>query len=120
MTKSPAFQLFTFVVGALFLRFILEQFIDEKYSFFIRIGAVIFILAFGTFFVLKRNTKIIEETTGVLSHRTKLAGGMLQSLGTAFPDMVLGVTAALISLRVASTDYSLAINYAIFAAATSF
>mgnify|MGYP001568651959 FL=1 len=120
MTKSPAFQLFTFVVGALFLRFILEQFIDEKYSFFIRIGAVIFILAFGTFFVLKRTAKIIEETTGVLSHRTKLAGGMLQSLGTAFPDMVLGVTAALISLRVASTDYSLAINYAIIAAATTF
>lgn len=118
--KSPAFQLFTFVVGAIILRFVLEQFTEEKYSFLIRLGSVIIILLFGALFVLKGTAKIIEETTGVLSHRTKLAGGMLQSIGTAFPDMVLGVVAALISLRLASTDYVSAINYAIIAAATTF
>lgn len=118
--KSPAFQLFTFVAGAIILRFVLEQFTEEKYSFFIRLGSVVVILLFGALFVLKGTAKIIEETTGVLSHRTKLAGGMLQSIGTAFPDMVLGIVAALISLRLASTDYVSAINYAIIAAATTF
>lgn len=118
--KSPVFQLFTFVAGALVLRFVLEQFIEEKYSFLIRISSVVVILLFGAFFVLKGTAKIIEETTGALSHKTKLAGGMLQSLGTAFPDMVLGIVAALISLRLVKTDYTLAINYAIIAAATTF
>lgn len=118
--KSPVFQLFTFVLGALILRFVLEQFLEEDYSFLIRISSVVFILIFGALFVLKGTAKIIEETTGVLSHKTKLAGGMLQSLGTAFPDMILGIVAALISLRLASTDYAMAINYAIIAAATTF
>lgn len=118
--KSPVFELFTYVLGALVLRFVLEQFIDEKYSFWVRIVTVIVILLFGAFFVLKGTAKIIEETTGALSHKTKLAGGMLQSIGTAFPDMVLGVVAALISLRLVSTDYPAAINYAIIAAATTF
>lgn len=118
--KSPVFQLFTFVVGAVILRFILEKFLEEEFSFVIRSGAVVIILLFGTFFVLKGTAKIIEETTGALSKKTKLAGGMLQSLGTAFPDMVLGVVAALISLRLIATDYEMAINYAIIAAATTF
>ncbi|MCX6719582.1 MAG: hypothetical protein NTV36_00505 [Candidatus Staskawiczbacteria bacterium] len=75
-------------------------------------------LLYGT--MLKGTAKIIEETTGALSHKTKLAGGLLQSLGTAFPDMILGIVAALISLRLVSTNYPLAINYAIIAAATTF
>ena len=45
---------------------------------------------------------------------------MLQSLGTAFPDMVLGIVAAIISLSLVKTDYTLAINFAIIAAATTF
>jgi Ca2+/Na+ antiporter len=118
--KSQIAQLSILIVGAIILRFFFEGFLEESYSFWIRMGAIIFILGFGTFFVLRGTAKIIEETTGVLSHRTKLAGGMLQSLGTAFPDMVLGVVAALISLRVAKTDYGLAVNYAIIAAATTF
>ncbi|OGZ78800.1 MAG: hypothetical protein A2358_04405 [Candidatus Staskawiczbacteria bacterium RIFOXYB1_FULL_37_44] len=118
--KSPVFQLFTFVAGSLILRFILEQFIDEHYGFWIRIISIIIILLFGALFVLKGTAKIIEETTGVLSHKTKLAGGLLQSLGTAFPDMILGIVAALISLRLINTDYAMAINYAIIAAATTF
>ncbi len=118
--KSPVFELFTFVAGALVLRFVLEQFIDEKYGFWIRMISVVIILIFGALFVLKGTAKIIEETTGALSKKTNLAGGMLQSLGTAFPDMILGVVAALISLSLVSTDYTAAINYAIIAAATTF
>jgi Ca2+/Na+ antiporter len=118
--KSPVFELFTYVAGALVLRFVLEQFIDEKYGFWVRIISVVVILLFGALFVLKGTAKIIEETTGALSKKTKLAGGMLQSLGTAFPDMILGVVAAVISLRLVSTDYPAAINYAIIAAATTF
>lgn len=118
--KSPVFKLFTYMVGALFLRFYLEHFIDEQYDFWVRLIAVIIILLFGAFFVLKGTAKIIEETTGALSKKTKLAGGLLQSLGTAFPDMILGIVAALISLRLVKTDYPAAVNYAIIAAATTF
>ena len=77
--RSPAFQLFTYVVGALVLRFVLVQFIEEEYVFWVRMIAVIIILLFGAFFVLKGTAKIIEETTLVLSHKTKIAGGLLQS-----------------------------------------
>ena len=118
--KSPVFQIFTYVVGAIILRFVLEQFIEEKYSFWIRMIVVVIILLFGAFFVLKGTAKVIEETTGVLSHKTKIAGGLLQSLGTAFPDMILGIVAALISLRLVKTDYTMAISYAIIAASTTF
>ena len=78
------------------------------------------ILVIGTAFVLKGMAEIVEETTGVLSKRTKLAGGMLQSIGTAFPDMALGVVAAVVSLRLVKTDYLGAVNFAIIAAATTF
>ena len=63
---------------------------------------------------------MIEETTDVLKDRTKLAGGLLQAFGTAFPDMVIGIVAALISLQVRNTDYVRAINLAIIAASTTF
>jgi len=102
------------------MRFVFDGFLEEHYALPLRVAALVVILFFGIFFVLKGTAKIIEETTGVLSHRTKLAGGMLQSIGTAFPDMVLGVVAAIISLRLAKTDYNAAVNYAIIAAATTF
>lgn len=78
------------------------------------------IIGVGAILVLQQAAKIIEETTEVLSERTKLASGLLQSLGTAFPDMALGVVAALVSLRLRDSDPAGAINYAIIAAATTF
>lgn len=84
-------------------------------------GAIVFILlAVGAFYLLRNSAKIIEETTEVLSERTNLAGGLLQSLGTAFPDMILGVVAALVSVSLRDTDYQRAITYAIIAASTTF
>lgn len=108
------------VISALVLRFYAARFLEEHYPVWLRLAVILFIVGFGAFFVLKGIAEIIEETTEVLSERTKIASGLLQSLGTAFPDMVLGVTAAIVSLRLLNEDYGLAINFAIIAAATTF
>jgi len=83
-------------------------------------SAAAVIILVGGLFVLYRMARIIEVTTEVLSRRTKLASGLLQSLGTAFPDMVLGIVAALTSLKYQQTDYNLAISFAVIAASTTF
>lgn len=108
------------ILTALFLRFYLGGFLEEEYALLIRMCSIFLIIGIGGFFVLRGIANIIEETTEVLSKRTKLASGLLQSLGTAFPDMVLGIVAALMSLRLVKEDYGLAINFAIIAAATTF
>ncbi|MDP3093632.1 MAG: hypothetical protein Q8N16_02605 [bacterium] len=105
--------------AALVLRFVFVGFFAYD-NFFVKLAAVIIILGAGSAFVLRGTAKVIEETTEVLSEKTKLAGGLLQSFGTAFPDMVLGVIAALVSLRLKNTDYARAVNFAIIAAATTF
>lgn len=79
--------------------------------------AIIFIIGI---FLIQKTAKIIEETTGVLKDRTGVASGLLQSLGTAFPDMVIGVVSAVLSLQAASTDYTRSVNLAIIAASTTF
>ncbi len=84
------------------------------------IGVIVLIFAIGVAFVFRITTGVIEETTEVLKERTKLAGGFLQAFGTAFPDMVLGIVAAFLSLEARSTDYIRSINYAIIAASTTF
>jgi Ca2+/Na+ antiporter len=102
------------------LRFGLVIFLSEEYLKPVRIIAVLIILGLGAAFTLRGTAKIIEETTEVLHERTHLAGGLLQSFGTAFPDMVLGIVAAIISLQLQATNQIMAINYAIIAAATTF
>lgn len=74
----------------------------------------------GIGYIFRGTSKVIEETTDVLKDRTKLAGGFLQAFGTAFPDMVIGIVAAFISLQVRDSDYVRAINLAIIAASTTF
>ena len=105
---------------AIVVRFGLLRLISETQPQYIQIIGVISILALGTVFVLTRSAEVIEETTEVLSEKTKLAGGLLQSLGTAFPDMILGVSAAFISLGLRSSNIDRSINFAIIAAATTF
>lgn len=114
-----AYSLILLFVAAI-IRFFLVTFLNETNAAAIRVLDVIIIIGVGAFFVLRGTANIIEETTEVLSERTKLAGGFLQSLGTAFPDMILGIIAAIISLQLRSTDYLASINYAIIAAATTF
>jgi hypothetical protein len=120
-TKKNSFvHLLVLVICALILRFYLEGFLDENYVLWLRMTSVIVIIGVGAFYVLKGIAEIIEETTEVLSERTKIASGLLQSLGTAFPDMVLGIVSAVISLGLVRENYGLAINFAIIAAATTF
>lgn len=118
--KNRFLHLASLIISAVFLRFVLKGFLAEEYVTWFRIVDIIFVLGFGAFFVLKEVAEIIEETTEILSERTKIASGLLQSLGTAFPDMVLGIVAAILSLGLVKENYSLAINFAIIAAATTF
>jgi hypothetical protein len=76
------------LVFALLLRFYLIGFLEEHYNLWFRIFDVVLIIGVGTF-ILKEIAEVIEETTEILSERTKIASGLLQSLGTAFPDMVM-------------------------------
>lgn len=120
MFKNRLFHTFVLLVIAVVLSFVFGRFLYEDTTFLLRVLSVAIILIVGTVFVLRGTAKVIEETTEVLSERTKLAGGLLQSLGTAFPDMVLGVLAAFISVSLRDTDYPKAVNFAIIAAATTF
>ena len=119
-TKKILGNILLLLGASVALRFGLLRLISEDLPVYVRVLSSIAILIFGAVFVLTRSAEIIEETTEVLSEKTHLAGGLLQSLGTAFPDMVLGVSAAFISLSLRNTDYERAINFAIIAAATTF
>ena len=119
-TKKILGNILLLLGASVALRFGLLRLISEDLPVYVRVLSSIAILIFGAVFVLTRSAEIIEETTEVLSEKTKLAGGLLQSFGTAFPDMVLGVSAAFISLSLRNTDYERAINFAIIAAATTF
>lgn len=120
MSKNKLFYLVILLAVAGFLKFYLTSWLEEDQGLLWQSLGILLILGIGTFFVLRGTANVIEETTEVLSTRTKLAGGLLQSIGTAFPDMVLGVAAAITSWKLVATDYNLAINFAIIAAATTF
>jgi len=115
-----SYRLLLLVLFSVLIRFLLLQFIEDGYNYWVKITVCILILVLGVIFVLKKAADVIEETTEVLSGRTNLASGLLQSIGTAFPDMALGVVAALISLKMRATDTQAAINYALIAASTTF
>ena len=90
--------------------------IDNVY---IQLAIVVFILALGGI-IIYQVANYIEDITSILKDKTGLAGGLLQAFGTAFPDMALGITAAIVSLSYAGTNQVLAIQYAIVAASTTF
>jgi len=114
------FSLAYLLAAAIIIRFLLLPALESSENKFVVIFLGIAILVAGTIFVLTKAADVIEETTEILSERTKLAGGLLQSLGTAFPDMVLGIIAAILSVRYRTTDISRSINYALIASATTF
>ncbi|MBI5306024.1 hypothetical protein HZB04_00300 [Candidatus Wolfebacteria bacterium] len=120
-TKNQFFKILIYITVALGLRFlIVGQILEDTEFWWLQAIAIIIIFSVGIGYVFRGTAKVIEETTDVLKDRTKLAGGFLQACGTAFPDMVIGVVAAFISLQVRSTDYMRAINLAIIAASTTF
>ncbi len=119
--KNHFVKLLSYIALALFIRFyIIEQFIEHPQAVWIQVIAMLIVFGFGIAYIFRGTANTIEETTDVLKDRTKLAGGFLQALGTAFPDMIIGVMAAVLSLQVAATDHVRAINLAIIAAAATF
>ena len=119
LREKKILYLIILLIFGIALRLSSKHFLSEEYVDWFRfiVGLIIFVIGI---FVLMQTAKIIEETTGVLSERTKIAGGLLQSFGTAFPDMVLGIVAALMSISIAKEDPTKSINLAIIAAATTF
>jgi Ca2+/Na+ antiporter len=120
-TKNQFFKILVYIAVALGLRFlIVDKILEGTEVWWLQALAIVLIFGIGIGYIFRGTAKVIEETTDVLKDRTKLAGGFLQAFGTAFPDMVIGVVAAFISLQVRSTDYVRAINLAIIAASTTF
>ncbi|QQG41823.1 MAG: hypothetical protein HYV90_00725 [Candidatus Woesebacteria bacterium] len=119
MKRSRTIDIFLLISVGVLIRFGLFKLLGEEINTFTRLFGTVSILVVGAL-VLKGCAEVIEETTDILSRRTKLAGGFLQSIGTAFPDMAIGIVAALVSLQLRHTDYALAVSFAIIAAATTF
>ncbi|HCC83713.1 TPA: hypothetical protein DEP96_02600 [Candidatus Uhrbacteria bacterium] len=114
-------RILVYVAIAAVLRFVVSDiFLGSSETVWLQILAIVIIFTIGIGYVFRGTAMVIEETTDVLKDRTKLAGGFLQAFGTAFPDMIIGVTAAIVSLQVRDTDYARAINLAIIAASATF
>jgi len=119
MNKLPNFLNIIFLLFlSVGLRFYIIKLLASENRLFVFL-IILTIFSIGIY-LIPQTARIIGETTGVLKNRTGLAGGFLQSLGTAFPDMVIGVVAAILSLQVIGQDYLKAINLAIIAASTTF
>jgi len=119
--KNQFFKIIVFIALAAVLRFVVvDRILEISPEWWIQALAIIVIFGIGIGYVFFGTADVIEETTDVLKDRTGLAGGLLQSFGTAFPDMVIGVVAAFLSLSVRDSDYTRAINLAIVAASATF
>ena len=118
---NQIFRIMLYVALALCLRFVIaDRVLLRSEVLWVQIAAIAVIFVVGIGYVFRGTAKVIEETTDVLKDRTGLAGGFLQAFGTAFPDMVIGVVAAIASWQVRNTDYVRAVNLAIIAASTTF
>lgn len=113
-------KIVAFIILAFLLKFVLADRLLEAGPWWAQASVTLAIFAIGIWYVFRGTADVIEETTDVLKERTGLAGGFLQSLGTAFPDMIIGVVAAILSFQVRETDPVRAINLAILAAAATF
>jgi Ca2+/Na+ antiporter len=116
--KSPIINLLFTLFLALILKQISERYLEHG-SVFVNWLAIFVIIGFGIV-LIKKTAEIIEETTEALKHKTGLAGGMLQAFGTALPDMIIGITAAFLSLSVVKSDPVLAFGYALIATSATF
>lgn len=119
--RNQFFEIIVYILLALGLRFfVVDRLLEGSHTWWAQALVILLIFGLGIGYIFRGTAKVIEETTDVLKDRTGLAGGFLQALGTAFPDMVIGVVAAGLSLQVRDSDYARAINLAIIAAATTF
>lgn len=119
--KKRISKIISFIVAAFILRFVIvNSLLLGTESHLAQWLAIIVIFAVGMAYIFNGTVKVIEETTDVLKDRTGLAGGLLQALGTAFPDMIVGIMAAIVSLQFRDSDYPRAVNLAIVAASATF
>jgi Ca2+/Na+ antiporter len=119
--QNRLFAILSFLLVALALRFVVVgKILLVSENVWAQWLAIILIFAVGMGYIFNGTVKVIEETTDVLKDRTGLAGGLLQAFGTAFPDMIVGIMAAIVSLQVRDTDYPRAVNLAIVAASATF
>ena len=119
-TRLRSFKIPAFILTAIFLKFYVADKLLETTSWWLQAFVIIGIFVVGFGYIFRGTADVIEETTDVLKDRTGLAGGLLQAFGTAFPDMIIGIVAAVLSLQVRSADPARAINLAILAAAATF
>jgi len=85
------------------------------------------ILAFASIFAaflvgmvcILKTAPSIGLAAQALKGRTRLAPGLLQAVGTAVPDMVIGVLAAILSLKVLQSDPAKSIHLAMIAGSTT-
>lgn len=113
------FKTLLLLASSMFLKYFLSSKALAGDNTAIAIIAIIAILAFGGI-IIYQVADYIEDITSILKDKTGLAGGLLQAVGTAFPDMALGITAAIASLSYVGTNQLLAIQYAIVAASATF
>jgi hypothetical protein len=119
--KNQLSRLVGFVMLAILLRFfVADKIMLGSEDVGMQVLAMLLIFIVGIGYIFAGTAKVIEETTDVLKDRTGLAGGFLQAVGTAFPDMIIGVMAAVASLQVRGSDPARAVNLAIIAASTTF
>lgn len=110
-----------YIALALILRFVVvDKILETSTVWWVQSIAMLAIFVVGIGYVFFGTADIIEETTDVLKDRTGLAGGLLQAFGTAFPDMIIGVMAAVLSFQVRESEPLRAINLAIVAASATF
>jgi len=107
------------LAGSAFLKYYLSKSPLASESKLLAMVSALAIVVFGGL-IIYQIAKYIEDITTVLKAKTGLAGGLLQAVGTAFPDMALGITAAVISLSYVGNNELLAVQYAIVAASTTF
>lgn len=119
MNTRTLLRTFLLLAMSLILKFIFSDKLLRIKAVPVELMMVFVVLALGGY-VIYSITDYIGDVTGILKDKTGIAGGLLQALGTAFPDMSLGILAAIISLSYVGTNRLLAIQYAIVAASTTF
>lgn len=115
---SPLMTIGMVVALAILLKFLSDGFLESQSLWLVWV-TIVLVTALGIY-LIKLTADIIEDSTAVLKDRTGLAGGMLQAFGTALPDMIIGMAAALLSLGVVKSNPQLAFSYALIATSATF
>ncbi len=106
--------LFVLVTTVALLSFFLTQ-----YKHFIWIYIALMLQLFVGIYCIVKTSKIIGAVSQSLKYQTGIAAGVLQAIGTALPDMAIGILAAILSVSEVSGDYYRSVQYGIVAGSTT-